>query len=510
MSINVLTNYNFNKNQLINPVIDNREQSVISAPREGQIVFDTTLKRLMYYNGTDWEGADAIDSISKIKGTDIVNHINDSETNTTINNNRLTHSGITLGTTGISLGGTITDVQGLTINKITLTEQPIGFSIEGGTSKRKLTINDKFISDTNTLTIGSGKTITTYANLGFGTATKTGDIFITSNNTTERTLTLSNSIELAGTGTKLTIDGTPTISGGGKITVPTDSNIVIKGNSATERTLTLGGNVTLFGTSSATLNAALTIGTPSTHVGGVTLRSSGANNTTITSTGDVKLVAGTMVNTDDEHLHMQNTDLGTSNETFQINTANGVVLQSANMLTTNLELQLRNPANSEYASIRVKDLYVEGTTTSINSNEVQIGDNEIVLNSDVTSSGTNGADGGIAIKRFSGEVEKHARLTFTEATGKWGTTNIMPETGVEVVAPITNKVVATFGDGAATTFTIPHNLNTRDVTVTIRETGAPYGLVFADIDFSLLNSIKIIVSSNNIPSNNQYTATIIG
>ena len=76
--------------------------------------------------------------------------------------------------------------------------------------------------------------------------------------------------------------------------------------------------------------------------------------------------------------------------------------------------------------------------------------------------------------------------------------------------PITNKVVATFGDGAATTFTIPHNLNTRDVTVTIRETGTPYGLVFADIDFSLLNSIKIIVSSNNIPSNNQYTATIIG
>lgn len=510
MSINVLTDYNFNKNQLINPVIDNREQNAISTPREGQIVFDPTLKRLMYYNGTDWEGADAIDSISKIKGTDIVNHINNASTTSTINNNRLANSGITLGTTGISLGGTITDVQGLTINKITLTEQSTGFSIEGGTSKRKLTINDKFISDTNTLTIGSGKTITTYANLVFGTALNKGDIFITSNDTTARTLTLSNSIELAGTGTKLTIDGTPTISGGGKITVPTDSNIVLKGNSTTERTLTLGGNVTLFGTSSATLNAALTIGTPSTNVGGVTLRSSGANNTTITSTGDVKLVAGTMVNTVDARLHDQNTDSGTSNLTFQINTANGVVLQSANILGTNLELQLINPGNDDYASIRVKDLYVEGTTTSINSNEVQIGDNEIVLNSDVTSAGPNGADGGVAIKRFSKGIEKHARLTFTEVTGKWSTTNIMPETGIEVVAPITNKVVATFGDSTATTFTIPHNLNTRDVTVTIRETGTPYGLVFADVDFSLLNSIKITVSSNNIPSNDQYTATIIG
>lgn len=510
MSINVLTNYNFNKNQLINPVIDNREQSAISAPREGQIVFDTTLKRLMYYNGTNWEGADAIDSISKIKGTDIVNHINNAATTSTINNNRLTNSSITLGTTEINLGGTITDVQGLTINKITLTEQPVGFSIEGGTSKRKLTINDKLTSDTNTLTIGSGKTITTYANLNFGAASKTGDIFITSNNTTKRTLTLSNSIELAGTGTKLTIDGTPTISGGGKITVPTESKIILKGNSAIERTLTLGGNVTLFGTSAATLNAALTIGTPSTHVGGVTLRSSGASNTTITSTGDVNLVAGTMVNTDNEHLHMQNTDSGTSKPTFQINTANGVVLQSAGMLTTNLELQLRNPANDDYASIRVKDLYVEGTTTTINSNEVQIGDNEIVLNADVTSAGPNGAGGGIAVKRFSGAAEKHARLTFTESTGKWSTTNIMPGTGAEVVAPITNKVVATFGDDKATTFTIPHNLNTRDVTVTIRETEAPYGLVFADIDFSLLNSIKVIVSTNNIPSINQYTATIIG
>ena len=47
------------------------------------------LYRVMYYNGTNWEGADAIDSISKIKGTDIVNHINNAETDTTINNNRL-------------------------------------------------------------------------------------------------------------------------------------------------------------------------------------------------------------------------------------------------------------------------------------------------------------------------------------------------------------------------------------------------------------------------------------
>ena len=509
MSINILTNYNFNGNQIISAVVDNRLRTAVSNPRTGQIVFDSDSKRLYYWTGTVWEGSDAIDAMSKLNGTGLVDYINSPTTSTRINNNRLGNSSITLGTTIFNLGDTKTNIQGLTLNGIEFTKLPTGFSITGGDTKKTLTLNDNLISNTNSLTLGSGKIATLYSNTTIGSSGAKGDITIKSNGNEARVLTLTNpSLEIAGDGTKLTINGTPTIAGGGTITVPTSSKVIIQGNNTTERTLTLGGSVILNGASSATLNAPFTVGETSTNTGNVTLRSSSSASTTITSTGAVNLVAGTMVNTVDARLHMQNTDTGTSNPTFQINTAKGVILQSANMTTNNLELQLRNPENLDYASIRVKNLYVEGTTTSINSNTISIGDNEIDLNSDVSKEAENGASGGIAIKRYSGAVIKPARLTYTEATGKWGTTNI--NDGVEVVRQLTNKHVATFGDGEAHDFTITHNLNTRDVAVTIRETGSPYGLIFADVDFSQPNSIRIITSTNNTPASNQYTVTIVG
>ena len=43
------------------------------------------------------------------------------------------------------------------------------------------------------------------------------------------------------------------------------------------------------------------------------------------------------------------------------------------------ELQVRNSADTAYADLRVKNLVVEGTTTTINSNEVSIGDNELFI-----------------------------------------------------------------------------------------------------------------------------------
>jgi len=509
MAINVLTNYNFNRNQIINAVVDNRLRSTIPEPREGQIAYDTDSKRVYYWNGDVWEGSDAINAMDKLDGSGLVDYINGVSTTTTINNNRLTHNNITLGTTNIALGGTKTNLEGLTINDVEFFKQPTGFTVEGGVVKKKLTINDSLTSDTNSLTLGSGKIITGYANLTAGSTTSKGDLTIKSDDNSHRTLILSNeSLELSGSGSKLTIEDSPTIAGGGKITVPTNSKVILQGNSAVERTLTLGGSVTLNGTSSATLNAPLVIGTPTSNTGIVTLRSNGSSATTITSTGNVTLIAGTMVNSADPQLHMQNTDMGTSSSTFQINTASGVILESQNMLNENLELRLRNPANDDFASLRVKNLFVEGETTSIVSNEVSIGDNEIELNADVEDEDSNGFEAGLSVKRFTGAVENHAKITFTENTGKWGTTNI--NNGVATTFQLTNKFVETFGNGSDTTFTITHNLNTRDLAVTIRETGGNFGLIFADIDFSDLNSIDIITSPTAVPATNQYTVTIVG
>lgn len=62
------------------------------------------------------------------------------------------------------------------------------------------------------------------------------------------------------------------------------------------------------------------------------------------------------------------------------------------------------------------DLTVNGTTTTVNSNTVNIGDNIVVLNSDET--GTPSQDAGIEVERG---TATNQQLIWQESTDKWGT-----------------------------------------------------------------------------------------
>lgn len=72
----------------------------------------------------------------------------------------------------------------------------------------------------------------------------------------------------------------------------------------------------------------------------------------------------------------------------------------------------------------------------------------------------------------------------------------------------TKKYVATIGDGTTTTFTITHNLNTQDVVVTVRENASPYNVVFADVQITDANNIKVLFAT--APSSNQYRVVVVG
>ncbi|MFJ8515322.1 hypothetical protein [Lysinibacillus xylanilyticus] len=72
----------------------------------------------------------------------------------------------------------------------------------------------------------------------------------------------------------------------------------------------------------------------------------------------------------------------------------------------------------------------------------------------------------------------------------------------------TKKYVASIGNGTATTFTVTHNLNTQDVTVTIREMASPYNVVFADLQVTNVNAITVLFGS--APTANQYRVTVTG
>lgn len=62
--------------------------------------------------------------------------------------------------------------------------------------------------------------------------------------------------------------------------------------------------------------------------------------------------------------------------------------------------------------------------------------------------------------------------------------------------------------GGSTSQVITHNLNTRDLTVTIRETASPYAIVYTDVELTTVNTITVKFAET--PTSNQYTITIIG
>lgn len=201
--------------------------------------------------------------------------------------------------------------------------------------------------------------------------------------------------------------------------------------------------------------------------------------------------------------HSQNTDTGTSNETFTIGTS-GVKLKNGN----GSELQVRNNADDDYADLRVKNLVVEGTTTTIKSETVELADNQLLLNSNITTEAGN-ENGGIAVKRLmaNNTTRKDAEVFYDTSDERWKTKQ-GAVSGNLVSAIIANKVTAQIGNGLLTTIPVTHNLNTRDCTVLIRETASPYAMVMTDMEFTDLNTVtfKFAVA----PTSNQYTVTIIG
>lgn len=207
------------------------------------------------------------------------------------------------------------------------------------------------------------------------------------------------------------------------------------------------------------------------------------------------------VNTAINNSHIQNTDVGTSSSVFQIGTGGSKLKNNSG------EIQIRNSGDSDYADLRVKNLTVEGTTTTIYSETIELADNKLLLNSNIITSIDND-DGGIAVKRLDSEGErKDAELFYDTTDERWKTIQGYVE-GTLVSSTVANKVIAQLGNGSLTSIPVTHNLNTRDCVVTIRENVSPYAMVITDMEFTDLNTItfKFAVA----PTTNQYTATIIG
>lgn len=73
---------------------------------------------------------------------------------------------------------------------------------------------------------------------------------------------------------------------------------------------------------------------------------------------------------------------------------------------------------------------------------------------------------------------------------------------------LVRKYTTTFGDGAATSYTITHNLNTKVVHVSVYETGGSFRDVITEVQHTTVNSVTILTAS--APASGAYTAVVIG
>lgn len=200
-------------------------------------------------------------------------------------------------------------------------------------------------------------------------------------------------------------------------------------------------------------------------------------------------------------LHDQNTDAGTSSTTFYIGTSGPKVKNASG------EIQLRNNDDNEYADLRVKNLYVEGTEFITKAETIEVADNTILLNSNITTKAEN-EDGGMDVKRFNADgVRKDASFVYDNSINRWEATFGEVE-ATQVTAIVAAKLTATVGDGTNTSFVITHNLNTRDLQIAIRENAANYELVYADVEMTTVNTITVKFAT--APTASQYNVTIIG
>ena len=70
------------------------------------------------------------------------------------------------------------------------------------------------------------------------------------------------------------------------------------------------------------------------------------------------------------------------------------------------------------------------------------------------------------------------------------------------------RYAAAFGDGSATSYTITHNLGSRDLTVAVYRNSGNYDEVECDVEHSTTNTVTLKFSA--APTSNQYRVVVLG
>lgn len=171
-----------------------------------------------------------------------------------------------------------------------------------------------------------------------------------------------------------------------------------------------------------------------------------------------RLPVGTTANTvaagNDSRFHTANTDTGTTQASFQIQSGSS----GPRIKNESGAVALRNSADNDYADLIVKNLSVQGTSTTVNSEIVTIADNIIQINSNVTGFPTE--NGGIEIERG---TAINATLLWSEGQDRF----VAGLVGAENTLALKKKFTFTDTNLTAGKLTIAHGLSEAHPSVSI-------------------------------------------
>lgn len=97
-------------------------------------------------------------------------------------------------------------------------------------------------------------------------------------------------------------------------------------------------------------------------------------------------------------------------------------------------------------------------------------------------------------------------LTTDLAVGAGAGISVLTNTVAIDTAVVVTKYAASIGDGAATSYTVTHNLNTKDVIVSIYDNSSPYAEVVADVQHTSTSTITVLFSI--APTTDQYRVVV--
>jgi hypothetical protein len=241
------------------------------------------------------------------------------------------------------------------------------------------------------------------------------------------------------------------------------------------------------------------------------------NGTLATAFANGQVVDGVTLATADRLLIKNQTD-ATANGIYTVN-ASGAPTRSTDM-----------DAGSEFPSAYV---FVEQGTVNAdtgwvctNNSPVTLGSTNIVW-TQFSGAGTYTASNGVLLTgsnfTFAPESGKGLQTGASGAAIKLATTSGLNVTtdlavgagnGITVLtntvaidsAVVVSKYAASVGDGAATSYTVTHNLNTRDVIVSVYDNSSPYAEVITDVAHTTANTVTIAFSV--APTSNQYRVVV--